>query len=123
MTDDVSIFLPSTEAFFSSKTNKSPGYDDINFNVVKKYFGEINEPLKPLFNPSVENWIFPERMKIAKITSLFKNGDPENTTTYRPISVFPCFSNVLERIILQSMLLSISLIKSTSPLKIKITHS
>ena len=35
------------EAFFSLKTNKSPGYDDINFNVVKKKcFGEINEPLK-----------------------------------------------------------------------------
>ena len=26
--------------------NKSTGYDDINFNVVKKCFGEINEPLK-----------------------------------------------------------------------------
>ena len=30
------------EAFFSLKTNKSPGYDDINLNVVKKCFGEIN---------------------------------------------------------------------------------
>ena len=30
------------EAFFSLKTNKSPGYDDINLNVVKKYFEEIN---------------------------------------------------------------------------------
>ena len=38
------------EAFFSLKTNNSPGYDDINFNVVKKCFGEINEPLKHLFN-------------------------------------------------------------------------
>ena len=33
------------EAFFSLKTNKSPGYDDISFNVVKKCFGKINEPL------------------------------------------------------------------------------
>ena len=30
------------EAFFSLKTNKSPGYDDINLNVVKKCFEEIN---------------------------------------------------------------------------------
>ena len=29
------------EAFFSLKNNKSPGYDDINFNVVNKCFGEI----------------------------------------------------------------------------------
>ena len=41
------------ESFFSLKANKSPGYDDINFNVVKKCFGEINEPLKHLFNLSL----------------------------------------------------------------------
>ena len=49
------------ETFFSLKTNKSPGCDDINFNVVKKCFGEINEPLKHLFNLSLENGIFPEK--------------------------------------------------------------
>ena len=81
------------ETFFSLKTNKSPGYDDINFNVVKKCFGEINEPLKHLFNLSLENGIFPEKMKIAKVIPLFKNGDPENITNYRLISV-----SVFERI-------------------------
>ena len=86
------------EDFFSLKTNKSPGYDNINFNVVKKCFGEINEPLKHLFNLSLENGIFPEKMKIAKVIPLFKNGDPKNITKYRPISVLPCFSKVLERI-------------------------
>ena len=29
------------ETFFSLKTNKSPRYDDKNFNVFKKCFGEI----------------------------------------------------------------------------------
>ena len=48
------------EAFFSLNTSKSPGYDDINFNVAKKCFGEINEPLKHLFNLSLENEVFPE---------------------------------------------------------------
>ena len=86
------------EAFFSLKTNKSPGYDDRNFNVVKKCFGEINEPLKHLFNLSLENGIFPEKMKNTKVIPLFKNGDPENITSYRPISVLPCLSKVLERI-------------------------
>ena len=86
------------EAFFSLKTNKRPGYDDINFNAVKKCFGEIHEPLKYLFNLSLEHWIFPEKMKIAKVIPLFKNSDPGNITNYRPISVLPCFSKVLERI-------------------------
>ena len=55
------------EAFFSLKTNKSPGYDDINFNIVKKCFGETIEPLKHLLNLSPENKIFPENTKIAKV--------------------------------------------------------
>ena len=86
------------EAFFLLKTNESPGYDDINFNVVKKCFGEINEPLKHLFNLSLQNGIFSEKMKIAKVIPLFKNGDPEDITNYRTISVLLSFSKVLERI-------------------------
>ena len=86
------------EAFFLLKTNESPGFDDINFNVVKKCFGEINEPLKHLFNLSLQNGIFSEKMKIAKVIPLFKNGDPENITNYRTISVLLSFSKVLERI-------------------------
>ena len=53
------------EAFFSLKINKSPGYDDINFNVVKRCFGEINELLKHLFNLSLENEIFPKKNEIC----------------------------------------------------------
>ena len=68
------------EAFFLLNASKSPGYDDINFNVNKKCFGEIIEPLKHLFNLSLENGICPEKMKIAKIIPLFKNGDPEKIT-------------------------------------------
>ena len=135
------------EAFFSSKTNKNPGHDNINFNIVKKSFGEINEDLQDLFNLPLENGIFPEKMKTAKVKPLFKNGDPENITNYHPISVLSCFSKVLERktynrlykylceekyytqrsldskkFILQTMLLSTSFIKSTSSLKMIITH-
>ena len=37
-------------------------------------------------------------MKVAKVIPLFKNGDPENITNYRPIYVLPYFSRVLEHI-------------------------
>ena len=86
------------EAVFSLKTNESPGYEGMNFNVVKKCFEEISEPVKHLFNLSLEKRIFSEKMKIVKVIPLFKNGDPDNITNYRPISVLPCFSRVLERI-------------------------
>ena len=37
-------------------------------------------------------------LKIAKVTPLFKLGDAESVTNYRPILVLPIFSNILERI-------------------------
>ena len=49
------------KAFLSLKTNKSLRYDDTYFNVVKKCFKEIGEPLQHLFNLSLENEIFPEK--------------------------------------------------------------
>ena len=47
---------------------------------------------------SLEIRIFPNASKITRITPLFKAGDSEKISTYRPISVFPCFSKILERI-------------------------
>ena len=86
------------EAFFSLKTNKSPGYDEISSNVIINCFSELNDPLKYLFEKSIEKGVFPDALKIARVTPLFKGGDPSNISNYRPISVLPCFSKILERI-------------------------
>ena len=37
------LSINKLKVFFSLETNKRPGYDDVNFNVVKKCFGEIND--------------------------------------------------------------------------------
>ena len=39
------------------------------------------------------------KLKIAKVTPLFKSGDAENVTNYRTISVLLVFSKILERIL------------------------
>ena len=86
------------DAFFSLKLNKSPGYDEISFNVVKKCFSELCEPLKYVFNLSIETGVFPDKLKIARVSPVYKAGDIGDLTNYRPISVLPCFSKILERI-------------------------
>ena len=48
---------------------------------------------------SIEKGIFPDQLKIAKVTPSFKKGDTALMDNYRPISVLPCFSKILERII------------------------
>ena len=46
------------DASLSLKINKSPGYHDISFNVLKKCFSSLCKPLKYLFNLSLEKGIF-----------------------------------------------------------------
>ena len=40
----------------------------------------------------------PNALKIAKVTPIFKTGEKDLIKNYRPISVLPCFSKILERI-------------------------
>ena len=37
-------------------------------------------------------------MKVAEVTSIFEIGEKCSISNYRPISVLPCFSKILERI-------------------------
>ena len=41
--------------------------------------------------------VFPSRWKTAKVTPIFKSGDPTDVTNYRPISVLPILSKIAER--------------------------
>ena len=53
---------------FSLKTRKGPGYEKISFNAWKKCFGELYDILKAIFKFSREKEIFPENLKIARVT-------------------------------------------------------
>ena len=87
-----------TGCLFSLQTNKSPGHDGISFNVIKNCFGPLSTPLLNIFNLSLEKGIFPDELKIASVTPIYKTGDENDFGNYRPISVLPYFSKMLERI-------------------------
>ena len=72
--------------------------DDISFNVVKHVFQNISEPLKHIFQISLSKGIVPNKLKIARVTPIHKAGENTDVSNYRPISVLPCFSKMLERI-------------------------
>ena len=86
------------DAFFPLKISKSSGYDEISFNVVKKCFGEVYDHLGYIFESSLQKGIFPNDLKIAVGTPVFKGGYHPKLGKYRPISVLQSFSKILERI-------------------------
>lgn len=81
---------------FKSKSSKD--YDDVSMRTVKKLIYSIKLPLAHVFNLSLANGIFPDKMKIAKVVPVYKAGDAKNVTNYRPVSLLPQFSKLLERI-------------------------
>ena len=85
-------------AFFSLKINKSSGFDNVSFNIVKKCVGMFCETLIYQFELSLEKGVFPDDLKIAKVTPIYKAGDNSDISNYRSISVLPCFPKILERL-------------------------
>ena len=49
------------------------------------------------FKVPIQQGIFTDSLKIAKVTLIFKSDDKDNVSNYQPISILPVFSNVLER--------------------------
>ena len=75
------------EVFKSLKRNKAPGHDGLDINITTSVHEFIKKPLLKIFNESINLSIFPENMKIEKVTPVFKSGKKELLTNYRPISV------------------------------------
>ena len=55
-------------------------------------------PITNLFNLSFLTCKFPSEMKIAKIIPLYKSGDKTQPSNYRPISILPLLSKLLEKL-------------------------
>jgi hypothetical protein len=81
------------------KPKLSCGTDDISPKLLKQTGQSIVLPLTHIINLSFESGIFPNKLKIAKVIPIFKDGDPNIFKNYRPISLLPCFSKIIERLV------------------------
>ena len=79
--------------------NVGAGHDQIDSKLFKSSYESIKEILLHLFNRCLSEGIFPKILKIAVIKPIYKNGDIKEPNNYRPISMLPYISKVLEKII------------------------
>ena len=82
---------------FSLKSSSS-GYDEMPIEVYKEYFHLLGPLITKICNGSLLTGKFPDKLSIAKVKCLFKAGSRKLISNYRPISILPSFSKILEKI-------------------------
>ena len=82
----------------SMKPKRSCGEDGISMFLIKQIHEHILDPLVHLFNLSFKTGFIPRTFKTAKIIPIFKSGERNLFNNYRPISILPAFSKLLEKL-------------------------
>ena len=86
------------KVFQSVKHNKAARHGVTDSNVIIKVYDEISYPLFMIFHSSFNDGIFPEQLKVAKFSPIFKVVNMKKIGSYQPISVLSIFCKILERI-------------------------
>ena len=81
----------------SLKVKKSTGIPGLPAWLQKDGSDAISEPLTLLMNRSLRGGYIPDEWKHALVTPIHKAGSKSAPSNYRPISVLPVFSKILER--------------------------
>lgn len=81
------------------KDDSAVGWDNISNKVLKRFKHILVPPLTYIFRLCLSNGVFPEFLKKAVVIPIFKSGNKDLISNYRPISILPSISKVLEKII------------------------
>ena len=85
------------------KPKNSCGHDGLSSKLVKDLKNEIALPLSIMINTSIESGHVPGTMKLAKVIPIYKSKDKQMLNNYRPISLLPIFSKIIEKVIYQRL--------------------
>ena len=77
---------------------KASTFKNITPKVLKSSIESCCEVLTKLFNNTILTANFPDKLKVADVSPIFKKDDPHKLKSYRPVSVLPVVSKVFERL-------------------------
>lgn len=85
--------------FMQIKNKNSAGYDQVSIKIFLKLPDNALQALAEAINTSFTLGIFPDCLKSALVTPIFKGGDPNLPSNFRPISLLPTLSKIVEKIV------------------------
>lgn len=88
----------------SLRSKPSAGIDEFSSTLLKHCKEEIANPLCYIINRSFSQGIFPSKLKLAKVFPKLKKGPSTSVENYRPISILPTISKVIEKILLTQLI-------------------
>ena len=102
--NDNFFLMPTTEyevekLILTLPSKTSSGYDSVSNILLKELSSVLKGPLATVFNKSISDGVFPEKMKISEIVPLYKSKEKHIQSNYRPIALLPVMSKVLEKIV------------------------
>lgn len=83
------------------KNKKSPGFDSLRPEIVKRSYGRIRCSLLEIINTMWRTGDFPTELKVGVVRT-FKKGpdkDPMQIKSYRPITLLPVLGKIAEKLI------------------------
>ena len=84
--------------------HKACGPDGLSARILRECARELAVPMEILCRLSVEQGVFPARWKRANVVPVHKKGDKKNPENYRPVSLLPLCSKVLEKVVYDCLL-------------------
>ena len=87
------------ELIMALDTSKATGPDGISPQLLKAAGKEIVPSLTRLINLSLSTCKVPQSWKLANVIPIYKKGEKDQLNNYRPISLLPTVSKILEKIV------------------------
>ena len=81
------------------KTKCSVGFDSISTKLIQHTIEDIIIPFRHIINQSFVTGVVPKNLKVAKIIPIYKSGNKYSFNNYRPISILPALSKIMEQIV------------------------
>ena len=85
------------------KPKSSCGHDNISTKLLKHISPIIAPSLSLITNQSMCSGIFPDALKIARVIPLYKKDNPHIFDNYRPISLLPAVSKIIEKLVFKQL--------------------